>query len=195
MHVTLADLPAFRVVAIDLLADPQLHGEFTHLMSVREGRSWLYAGNKFSLIGDLTNLDAQTRRATFIAPFWSRESKVQVGSVVPWLDGYWQAYHLTMIVDPGTTWRRVTFSPSDAQHWVLGETRGWGKAGYDVPKGATPTQIEVEGWDHEHCELCRKGIGKGGDSAGYIDPDDHWLCAECYGRYAEPRNLAFALDT
>lgn len=196
MLVTLADLPAFRVASIDDVSpDPQLLGEFTHLNSVREGRSWLYAGNESSLIGDLVRLDTRTRQAAFVAPFWSRESEIQVGSAVPWADGYWQAYHVTMIVDASATWRRVEFLSSAAQHFMLGNAHWWGKAGAKLPEGARATHIEPGGWDHEHCELCNKHIGKHGDPFGYPDRDNHWLCVECHLRYAQPRSLEFALAT
>jgi hypothetical protein len=179
MPVSLADLPAFRVASIDDVSpDPLLIGEFTHLTSVREGRSWLYAGNEFSLIGDVVELNPQTRHATFVAPFWSRGSPIQVGSLVPWVGGYWQAYHVTMIIDPSAAWRRVEFAASAAQHFFLGDAHGWGKVGVDLPEGARATHIEPGGWDHEHCELCDKHIGKNGESLGYVDMEEHWLCRQ-----------------
>ena len=195
-HITLADLPSFRVLAIEPLDDPKLIGKFNHLRSVREGRSWLYAGNEHSLIGDLVSLEPASKQAAFIAPFWEpTTSPVQVGSVVPWLDGYWQAYHITMIVGANVKWRRVEFAASDAQHFKLGTAHGWAKVGQGLPEGAQPTHIQPAGWDHEHCELCNAHIGKGGDPFGHIDAENHWLCEKCYRRYAEPQSLAFARRT
>src|SRR4029079_17343025 len=156
-----------------------LAGTFTHLGGVREGRSWLYAGNE-SLIGDLVDVDPATGQATFMAPFWSRDSPVQAGRLVPWLDGYWQPYHVTMIVAPEAVWRRTELSAEDAQHFEVGNMHGWRKVGEELPEGATAPRVEPGGWDHEHCEICSKHIGKGGDPAGYVDREDHWLCGECY---------------
>src|SRR5689334_12762813 len=117
MITRLEDLPAFAVQRIDHVSGPELCGVFNHLKSVRVGRSWLYAGNVESLIGDLCEPDETTRSARFRAPFWSPASVIQVGSIVPWIDGNWQANHVTMILDPAANWQRTEFLPSPAQHF------------------------------------------------------------------------------
>jgi hypothetical protein len=190
----LDDLPAFQVLQITNADDPELIGVFTHLKSVRTGRSWLYAGDADSLIGDLVDLDEATRHARFTAPFWSPTSPIQVGSVVPWLDGYWQAYHLTMILDQQAAWKRTEFTPSPAQHFRQGDVHGWTKAGHKLPDDAVPTSVDELGWDHEHCELCQSRIGRGGAHHGYVDRNDRWLCEPCYQHYAEPRSLGFVFS-
>ena len=187
----LEDLPAFEVLQITIADAPVLLGVLTHLEGVRAGRSWLYAGEDDSLIGDLVDLDEATRQARFTAPFWSSTSPIQVGSVAPWLDGYWQAYHLTMILDSQSVWKRMEFTPSSAQHFRSGDVHGWTKAGHKLPANAVPTSIDEVGWDHEHCELCQSKIGIGGDDHGYIDSKDRWICERCYRDYAEPRSLGF----
>jgi hypothetical protein len=190
----LEELPAFQVLQITNADDPELVGVFTHLKGVRAGRSWLYAGDADSLIGDLVEVDEATRRARFTAPFWSRSSPIQVGSVVPWLDGYWQAYHLTMILDPEAAWRRTEFTASPAQHFRQGDVHGWTKAGHKLPDDAVPTSVDELGWDHEHCELCQLKIGRGGDAHAYVDGNERWLCERCYQDYAEPRSLGFVFS-
>src|SRR5262245_16093906 len=111
----LEDLPAFRVLQVDNTHAPELLGVFTHLKSVHTRSRWLYAGDAESLIGDLVDLDEATRHARFTTPFWTPASPIQVGSITPWLDGCWQAAHLTMILDSHATWKRTAFSPSPAQ--------------------------------------------------------------------------------
>jgi hypothetical protein len=160
---------------------------------VRTGRSWLYAGDAGSLIGDLVDLDTVTGKATFVAPFWTRESPIQVGSLVPWIEGYWHAYHVTMILDPDAGWRRTEFAAIAAQHFRVGNTYGWAKVGQELPQGAIPTFVQERGWDHEHCELCRGKIGSGGQPRGYVDPHDRWVCESCYQKYIVTRNLEFLL--
>jgi hypothetical protein len=86
--IRLHDLPGFEVVQISGASEPELVGVFTHLRGVRAGRSWLYAGDADSLIGDLIDIDEPTRRAKFTAPFWSPKNPIQVGTVARWLDGY-----------------------------------------------------------------------------------------------------------
>lgn len=192
--IHLEDLPAFEVQRITTTDQTELVGVFTHLNSVRAGRSWLYAGDAGSLIGDLLDLDATSRRARFIAPFWSSTSPIHVGTVAPWLDAYWQAYHVTMIVDPLAEWTRTKFAPSPAQHFQRGNSYGWTKAGQMLPDGAVPMQIDEVGWDHEHCELCQAKIGRGGNTHGYVDRNNRWLCERCYIDYAERRSLGFVFS-
>lgn len=169
--------------------EPELFGVFTHLKTVRGGRSWLYAGDD-SLIGDLTDLD-EIRSARFVAPFWTPESPIQAGDAAPWLDAWWQAFQLTMILDSSASRRRTEFIASPAQHFLQGDVSGWTKAGNRLPDDAFPTNLEAEGWDHEHCELCESRIGLGGEAYGFVDDHDRWLCESCYERYAAPRSLAF----
>jgi hypothetical protein len=192
--IRLHDLPGFEVVQISGASEPELVGVFTHLRGVRAGRSWLYAGDADSLIGDLIDIDEPTRRAKFTAPFWSPKNPIQVGTVARWLDGYWQAYHVTMILDPQAAWKRTQFTPSPAQHFQRGGVHGWTKAGHKLPDDAVPTHVEEVGWDHEHCELCQSKIGRGGDAHGYVDGHDRWLCQRCYHDYAELRSLGFVFS-
>jgi len=191
----LQDLPAFEVHRIVDGEEPELFGVLTHLRGVRLGRSWLYAGDADSLIGDLLDLDATSRRARFVAPFWSSPSPVQVGSIVPWLDAYWHAYHLTMILDLDANWQRTEFVPSSAQHFVHGEVSGWTKAERRLPEGAVPTHVEDAGWDHEHCELCQSKIGRGRSTHGYVDRHGRWLCERCYYDHASTHSLGFVYAT
>jgi hypothetical protein len=195
MVTRLEDLPAFEVVHIAEGTETELIGVFTHLRSVRPGRSWLYAGDAGSLIGDLGYIDVTNRRARFVAPFWSPASPIQVGSLVPWLDAYWQAYHVTMVLDAEANWRRTKFVPGAAQHFRQDSVFGWTKAGQKLPEGAAPTHIDDEGWDHEHCELCQSKIGRGGSTHGYINRHGRWLCERCYEDYGASHSLDFIFAT
>ena len=190
----LQDLPAFRILHIFNGDEPQLLGAFNHLKSVQECRSWLYAGDEHSLIGDLFDLNKVTRQARFSAPFWTPDSPIQVGSIVPWVDGYWQAYHITMILNPHAPWVRTEFTPSPAQFFRQGDLQGWTKAGHKLHDDYVPTHIVEDGWDHEHCELCGTKIGRSGVSHGYVDSKERWICEECYREYAEPRSLGFVFS-
>ena len=191
----LRDLPQFTVREVrDADTSPKLVGRFSHLSGVREGRSWLYDMSE-PLTGDLENLDSATEEAVFDAPYWTPESVARPGVALPWIDGYWQAYHVTMIIDTANVWRRADFVASDAQHFTIDGHGGWQRVGEESMEGAIPTQVVHGGWDHEHCELCRARIGSGGAPAGYVDSEDRWLCDDCYRRFAEPRDLAFLATT
>src|SRR5678816_1815511 len=104
MHTRLEDLPAFELKQILTDSEPHLIGTFSHLRSVRAGRSWLYAGDH-----SLTHSDSN-------------------------------------------------------------------------------------GWDHEHCEICQRTIGVGGERHAYINKTDRWLCERCYHDYAKPRSLGFLIS-
>ncbi len=190
----LDDLPHFVIDAVEEAESaPLLLGRFTTMAGVREGRSWLYDGDE-SLIGDVESLELSTRRATFSAPDWTSASRAQPGVSLPWVDGYWQAYHLSMILDRANVWHRTTFTPSAAQYFLVQGHQGWQPTGQRLPEGATPEEVVEGGWDHEHCELCMAKIGASGAPIGYRDTSNRWLCERCFQRYAEPRDLAFLLQ-
>jgi len=191
----LRDLPQFAIESVrDAESDPRLVGRLSHLAGVREGRSWLYAADE-SVIGDLEELDLATGAAVFSAPYWTPEGPARPGVSLPWVDGYWQAYHVTMILDPANAWRQAEFVAGDAQYFELGGHRGWQKLGQEFLEGAMPREVVRGGWDHEHCELCRANIGAGGAPAGYVDAEERWLCEACYRLYAKPRDLSFLAAT
>jgi hypothetical protein len=142
MPTSLHDLPALVVREIVVRhGQSLLHGVFTHVRSVNICRSWLNAGAPDPLIGDLIALDEHTRVATFEAPFWSPSHAVQVGSVAPWLDGQWQAWYVTMILDPDAAWTRRVFPATftgDHEHclFCMAEIgRGDGPSGYQDADG------------------------------------------------------------
>jgi len=172
---------------------PRLVGELTTLANVREGRSWLYDGDE-SLIGDLEQLQRGERRAVFAAPYWTPESRAQPGISMPWIDGYWQAYHVSMILDTPGTWQRTSFVASDAQYFELAGHRGWQPVGQDLPNGAVGRDVVRGAWDHEHCELCQSKIGVGGAPVGYRDSANRWLCESCYDRYGKHHDLSFLVE-
>jgi hypothetical protein len=199
MTTRLEDLPAFEILRVELADEPRLHGVFNHLRSVKAGRSWLYHPAD-PLIGDLLDLDEATGRAVFEVSFWDVSHPLQIGSRAPWFDGQWQAYHVTMIVDPDAGWQRVRFEASDAQHFVENGREMSTRAGGGLPEGAVATRIVPGAWDVEHCALCMERIGRWGDEYGYVAGgaayvDSHdWLCDRCGEKYAVSRSLAFVWD-
>src|ERR1051325_1918435 len=94
----LHELPHFVIDAVEVAeAGRSLRGRFTSMAGVREGRSWWY-GRDGSLSGDVERLEPSTGRAAFIAPYWTSASRARPGPAMPWVDGDWQRYHLTMIL-------------------------------------------------------------------------------------------------
>jgi hypothetical protein len=189
----LGDLPAFVVHRIQPGDTPRLAGRFTHVRSTQLGRSWLY-DREDPLIGDLVELDGRTHDAVFEAPFWTPSARIQAGSTAPWLDAYWQAWHVTIILDPAAGWQRGPFRATDAQVFELDGRTGISPMG-SLPQGATRIRVEPGGWDHEHCQFCMAAISLGDDAFHADGPDylayDCWLCVACGEQYAVPRSLAF----
>ena len=73
------------------------------------------------------------------------------------LDGYWEAYHVSMVL--AGQWTLRTFAAGDARYFRLAGALGWQPAGGTLPEGAEDLGVREGGWDHEHCELCRAQIG------------------------------------
>ncbi len=190
----LSDFPQFTVQDA-ILQDGGwvLKGIFNHLDGVRQGRSWLYregGGGTDSLIGDLTELDPETRHARFDTPDVRRPLEPLVGSALPWLDGYWQAPYINLILDPGRQWQRTLFRASDAIEVRTDKLRRWRKARADDVLAEREVRVP-SGWDHEHCTICRTKIGASGEPVGYTDDEDNWLCSACYEKWAMPHDLGF----
>jgi hypothetical protein len=186
--VQLPDLPQFTILGTRLVDGGWvLDGEFSQLETVREGRSWLYVSRQDSLIGDLEALDPASRKARFntmdpaAPPGWIH------GATLPWLDGCWQAYHVTLVLDEAHSWERVKFVARDA---LQGRMPGWRVLREATDAVPEPGEILIPGaWDHEHCMLCEEHIDPG--HTAYTDRENNWLCARCYVAYAEPHDLSF----
>jgi hypothetical protein len=47
------------------------------------------------------------------------------------------------------------------------------------------------GWDHEHCSICWEKIGAGGQTVGYVDQSNEWVCQACHKNFIEPGSIGF----
>jgi hypothetical protein len=184
----LADLPQFMISGARLLNGVWvLDGQFNHLETVREGRSWLYVSRADSLIGDLEALDRETRQARFNTMDPALPSPWMTDATLPWLDGWWQAFHVSLILDTAHPWEQVTFAARDA---LQSRMPGYRVLQERMGEPPTPDEEIVPGaWDHEHCMLCNAHIDPG--DVAYTDPENNWLCAACYTTFAEPHDLSF----
>lgn len=189
----------------------KLHGTFDHLTGVREDRGWLLLPQRDCLIGDLESLDTHSRTAVFV----TLEASLPhlVNRRLPYVYGYWQAYHVWMVAEPSWGWERMLlqrgevtaelFEAEKAQavqgqqvkRWIrVKETsaRHGRERAYPVLSGDLKPQIDAavaSGWQHEHCELCGATINLGG--YGFVDSDEHWVCEPCYAKYVATHDLSF----
>jgi hypothetical protein len=190
--MNLSELPRFTVEAVhDGSGEVRLSGRFSNLRGVRAGRSWLYVSTDGSLLGDLEAVDPTTGRAVFVTSGQALREPVRIGASFPWVEGYWQAYQVAMIVEPAHPWVNTVFVPGPARHFTLAGAHGWQAADAPLPDGAVDLGVRPGDWDHEHCEICEAKIGIGGAAAGFRDPDGHWLCEGCHASYAIPHDLSF----
>jgi len=173
---------------------------------------WLLFGKRGSFCASVQSLDKGTRVAALT--FEARELPDIVGHALAYLSPYWQAYNVWMVIDPDWGWEKKKFLGMDAiaedfqskdTSIIEGrEVSVWtklspisvqrGQSRYYPAADETSTleskvRLIPSGWDHEHCELCNSHIEMG--MVGYCDPDDRWMCENCYSRYVIPRDLAF----
>jgi hypothetical protein len=104
------------------------------------------------------------------------------------MDGYW-GERAELVLDENRNWNRLAFEPSDM---VVFPAAGGSSMGTRLsPEAPSGGKLVAGGWDHEHCDICPKKIGCGGESMGYFSVPDSWVCEECYNKFVAPRSLAF----
>jgi hypothetical protein len=216
---SLQDLPHFVVSSIERgerhpgteQIEFKVHGIFDQASGVREGRCWLLLPDKDWLVGDLTSLDLKAGTAIFL--IYEEPAPDLIGKKLPYVDGCWQAYHVWMVADPSWHWSRVrlerrqvvseVFQARESQTIDRQEVKTWirvkespedgGKERlYPVLDGVPHKRLKeilAEGWDHEHCELCRASIHVGG--YGFSDLREHWVCEACHAKYVVTHDLSF----
>jgi len=194
----LSDLPQFTVTEVRPQrpdGNTEVVGGLSHLRGVHNDRGYLYRPDGPSIIG---GFDAVPRQAdvplVFITPDADIAPELAPGVVYPWLDSYWQPYHLDMILAGPEHWQRRTFTATPAHYFRQAGVTGWQPAGGPLPEGAEDLGVRGGAWDHEHCELCRATIGARGAPDGCVNPQDYWLCENCFDRYAARRDVSFAAE-
>ena len=192
----LADLPQFLITGIERSeTNIQFMGKI-NVPSAYSGDAWLYRSGTTSIIGTLIVNNSDGGSDTFNA---SREYLIDeptIGQRLPVIEARWDARQVAMIVNEDNLWKHVHFKPSDAINFKSPEvSEGWiatQKAeNTEIPPGSKFIGVVPNGWDHEHCDLCWKKIGIGGDDCGYVYDDKQWLCEACYLTYAEKHDLSF----
>ena len=189
-------LPQFAVDEIRYgpnSGDPVIIGRFSHLRGVRNDGGYLYRRPGPSIVGRLSHVPTVADEPVeFCTPDLELAPEIRPGSVYPWIDEYWHAYHIDMILEG--KWKRRTFVSTPAHYFRLGGATGWQPAGDPLPEGAEDLGVREGAWDHEHCELCSARLGPADEPSGFVDPANRWLCTACYDRYAVPHDVSFATE-
>ena len=183
--MTPADLPRFEVLA--MLADC-CKGRFD--LSPWVGDNWitgLYLGGNRFLWGRFRDVDGPARTCSFSPNQVAELSTLRLNESYPFMDGYW-GERAQLVLDESRSWQRAVFEPSDM---LLVPTPGGSMGRPALPGEPVRGQVAPGGWDHEHCEICNKKIGRGGEPEGFFSLPDAWLCQECHTAFVIPRSLAF----
>ena len=192
----LSGLPHFTVDTIrpeEAQIRTILIGHFSHLRGVRNDHGAQYRVGGLPMNGVLSRVPASEADAVELeTPDADLADELRPGVSYPWVDGYWQPYHVTMIL--AGSWEARVFSPGPARYFRFNGVTGWQPEDAALLEGAEDLGVREGGWDHEHCELCNARIGGSADAHGYLDPEQ-WLCVECYEQHAVPRDVSFAAET
>ncbi|MEO7043142.1 MAG: hypothetical protein ABI035_12845 [Gemmatimonadaceae bacterium] len=194
-RIDISGLPQFTVGNVRAAIvdnDAVVIGHFSHLHGVRNDGGWLYRSPGPSIVGGLSCVPtAAGEYVEFRTPDLALAAELHAGAVYPWVDIYWQAYHVDMIL--AGRWDARIMSAAPARYFQLDGVTGWQPEDAPLPHGAQDLGVRAGGWDHENCELCQVRIGEPVDPHGYVDEDNHWLCTTCYHRYAMTHDLSFAV--
>lgn len=193
----------------------ELEGHFDRQIDIRpDGPQWFYLlfGTRGCLCTSVQSLDKETKAAALT--FEATEEPDIVGHTLAYLSSYWQAYKVWMVLDAEWGLERKKFLGMDAiaeefeskdVSIIDGrEVKVWTKlspvradrggdrhypAIEQTDTSGSKVRLIPSGWDHEHCELCNSHIDIG--VVGWCDPEDRWICENCYSRYVLRRDLAF----
>lgn len=189
----LPNFPQFTVTKIQKNNNTfEVSGIFNHTKNLLESRYWLI-NNDECPIGDLFNFKENEKIGAFTIFGEDGDiEKIQTSKTYACLSISWNWNLYRAILDPTTVWHKDTFKPSDAQVFYLPNgVRGWCKFGQAINhKDAKIGEVIKDGWDHEECEICYSHIGRGGNSE-YYKYDWHWLCIDCFNKYASKHDLSF----
>jgi hypothetical protein len=223
MPKSFRDLPQFVVTSISNgesspngYTPYELTGTFDSLGSVRLGRCWLLLPTLYGLIGDLEELNHESRRGLFHTS--EKSQPCDVGASLAYVNGYWDASLIKMVVQPEWDWQKIVYATSDAVacRYENAESADTPKKQGTVWRKISPEELRMGhpilrepwegqhlvgepwvvpgGWDHEHCKICMKHIDPG-DTA-YVDPEDRWwFCRLCGEKYVLPHDLSFVDDS
>lgn len=139
------------------------------------------------MIGGLIELNREKKTAVFVAAYPNRWATV--GVQLAYVDGYWDASDVEMVLDENRSWKRLVFEAQDAAMYRYEGGRMLKRAVDLSASDRPPEQMIPGGWDHEHCKFCWKHIEP--QQIAYVDSDGNWLCEACYEGYVVPHDLSF----
>ncbi len=182
-----SDLPQLTILAVN---DDRCVVRFDPSPWV--GDNWivgLHLGGSQFLWGRFHDVDLAHRTCAFSPDQPAELARLRPGAAYAFMDGYWGP-RAELVLDAGRSWQRAVFKPSDMVLFTQPDATSMGTR--SSPQAPTGGEVVPGGWDHEHCEICSRKIGCGGEATGFFSPPDAWVCEECYNSFVVPRSLAFA---
>jgi hypothetical protein len=188
--MTPSDLPHLTIEAV---GPHCLTGRYQPSEWVGDG--WIgaihFGGSRF-IWGRFRSVDPIAYTCSFCPDRASELSELRPGTRYPFIDGYW-GERAELVLDRGRQWQRNHFEPSDMVRFPAGGCSWMAtRLSAEAPRGGV---LVPGGWDHEHCDVCQKTIGCGGEPFGYSSPPNAWVCEKCYASFVVPRSLAFISDS
>jgi hypothetical protein len=217
---TLADFPRFTVTSLrkqppntEGYIDFEIEGTFDRIIPKSAVTwFWLLFGERDCLCVQWKSQEDADLSAVLVG--CQRNIPEVVGATLHYLNPYWQAFNIWMVLDSQWGWQRVKLEAMDAvadnfeakdvsivdgrevKCWTTlkrADNRGHSSRHYPASEEGNGSEggsrLVPGGWDHEHCALCNAHINVG--DFGYRDPDDRWMCEACYEKYVIPRDLSF----
>lgn len=126
--------------------------------------------------GRIVSVDLAAKTCRFIPKDKLATSVLSSNTDCEYLDGYW-GDRAELVFSQTGDWIRTEFFPRDCVTCY--------------PDGST--KLNPGGWEHEHCEICWETISQHTDHQhfGYRNPNDDWVCEQCFRSYVEPKKLGF----
>ncbi len=155
---------------------------------------YLIGGLNEAYKGRFYDLNRDIRKARFVPKNANDLSQLVVDTKYAYFDCYWGEI-AELILDDTKQWNSVKYEPKDAIVYKTDKGNIMGKIGQ---KKLFETEDEgtfiKNGWDHEHCAICTEKIGWGGQSYGYVDNSDKWVCEKCFIELVKTRSLSYIED-
>lgn len=124
--------------------DAVVVGRFSHLRGVRNDGGYLYRRPGPSIAGALVRMPATPGEAVeFRTPDLALAPEMRPGVAYPWVDRYWQVYHVDMVL--AGRWKARTFAAAAAHRFRLRGIAGWQPVGAPVPEGAEDLGVREGG--------------------------------------------------
>ena len=187
--MTLGDLPRYSVVEV---RPDCCWGHFDPSPWV--GENWiagLYLGNGRFLWGRFRLVDTKARSCSFFPKNTAELTTISLTGY-PFMDGYW-GERAELVLDESRRWMHAKFEATDMIAFRAAD--GTSMATRSSPEAPQGGKLVAGGWDHEHCFICQKKIGRGGEPTGYFSAPDEWVCESCYHSFVVPQSLAFCHST